>query len=100
MNQEKNIRTPNTKSEWEKYFDLRYRLLRKPWGKPVGSEKDKIEKECTHAAYFKNDKILIHTSYVIPNISKLLHIIAFCFFMTTNSFTITEKLLISVPCNH
>ncbi len=58
MNQEKNIRRPNVKSEWEKYFDLRYRLLRKPWGKPVGSEKDKIEKECTHAAYFKNDKIL------------------------------------------
>jgi predicted GNAT family N-acyltransferase len=58
VNQEKNIRTPNSESEWKKYFDLRYRLLRKPWGKPVGSEKDKIEKECIHAAYFNGDKVL------------------------------------------
>ena len=58
MNQGNSIRTPDTESEWKIYFDLRYRLLRKPWGKPVGSEKDKIEKECIHAAYFNNDKIL------------------------------------------
>ena len=58
MIQENTIRTPTTKEEWKKYYDLRYRLLRKPWGKPVGSEKDKMEKDSIHAAYFKDDQIL------------------------------------------
>ena len=58
MKLEEEIRCPLSEKEWTVYYDLRYRLLRQPWNRPLGSEKDEIEKECIHAAYFENDKIL------------------------------------------
>jgi hypothetical protein len=33
------IRPPKTKSEWENYYDLRFRVLREPWQQPRGFEK-------------------------------------------------------------
>ncbi len=35
------IRSPQTIKEWEDYYDLRFQLLRKPWGQPKGSERTK-----------------------------------------------------------
>ena len=46
------IRVPKDPKEWGLYYDLRWRLLRAPWQRPRGSEKDEIESECTHAALF------------------------------------------------
>jgi N-acetylglutamate synthase-like GNAT family acetyltransferase len=43
------IKEPQTQQEFGAYFFLRYELLRKPWGKAIGSEKDEMEEECTHA---------------------------------------------------
>ncbi len=40
---------PQTSEEFEAYFLVRYNVLRKPWRKPIGSEKDEMEKDCTHA---------------------------------------------------
>ncbi len=41
-------RSPKTPSEWENYFDLRWRILRAPWDQPRGSEKDDREESSEH----------------------------------------------------
>lgn len=47
---------PTTDQEWEKYYALRYNTLRKPWGQPLGSEKDDQEEESIHLfALFDDD---------------------------------------------
>ncbi len=38
------IKTPVTSEEWEKCYDLRWRILRAPWNQPRGSEIDEYEK--------------------------------------------------------
>ena len=52
------IRTPKTPVEWEKYYDLRYRILREPWQQPRGSERNEGDATEMHFAYFENGKIL------------------------------------------
>ncbi len=42
------MRTPATEAEWSAYYDLRWRVLRKPWGQPNGSEKDDLESLSRH----------------------------------------------------
>lgn len=39
---------PKTKEDFEKYYDLRWRILRKPWGQPRGSEKDELDNTSYH----------------------------------------------------
>ena len=51
------IRCPQTPSEWEDYYDLRYRVLREPLGKPRGSERNEGDETGTHFALFKEGKI-------------------------------------------
>lgn len=52
------ISQPKTKSDFEKYYDLRWRILRKPWKQPRGSEKDNFENQSVHIAAFVGDKII------------------------------------------
>ena len=42
------IKQPETEKEFEAYYDLRWRVLRKPWQQPKGSEKDELEDESFH----------------------------------------------------
>ena len=42
------IKQPKTDAEFERYFDLRWRILRAPWSEPEGSEKDELEDRCFH----------------------------------------------------
>ena len=37
------ITQPQTAEEWEQYYDIRYRILREPWGEPKGSECDETD---------------------------------------------------------
>lgn len=37
------VRSPKTKEEFERYIDLRWRILRAPWDQPRGSELDELE---------------------------------------------------------
>ena len=37
------IQTPTTRDDFKAYYDLRYSVLREPWGQPRGSEKDDYE---------------------------------------------------------
>lgn len=49
------IRQPSSAEEFERYFRLRWEILRKPWGQSEGSERDKMEGETFHAAAFTED---------------------------------------------
>ena len=41
-------RSPKSSIEFEKYYQLRYQVLRQPWDQPVGSERDDLEKDSIH----------------------------------------------------
>lgn len=48
------IRTPQTVQEWEAYYDLRYRVLRKPLNQALGSEKNEGDVTGIHFALFES----------------------------------------------
>ncbi|HNQ12953.1 MAG TPA: GNAT family N-acetyltransferase [Bacteroidia bacterium] len=52
------VRSPQNTTEWEEYYQLRYKILRKPWNQAAGSEKDEMEQQCIHAACFVKEKIV------------------------------------------
>jgi len=49
------IKVPQSAEQWEKYYDLRFKILREPWGQPKGSEVLKDEDEATHAMAIDTD---------------------------------------------
>ncbi|MCK4311793.1 MAG: GNAT family N-acetyltransferase [Candidatus Cloacimonetes bacterium] len=49
---------PGTKAEFEKYYNLRWRILRQPWNQPRGSEKDNKEDESIHIMVVHNDQVI------------------------------------------
>ncbi|HSG51460.1 MAG TPA: bifunctional GNAT family N-acetyltransferase/hotdog fold thioesterase [Rheinheimera sp.] len=42
------IKQPETEQEWQRYYQLRYDILRAPWQQPLGSERDELESEACH----------------------------------------------------
>jgi predicted GNAT family N-acyltransferase len=52
------IRSPKNDSEWEKYYDLRYRVLREPLGQPRGTEKNDGDRTGVHFACFRGEDLL------------------------------------------
>lgn len=55
-----NVIEPSSEIEYKKYYSLRYELLRKPWGQPLGSEKDQDENQSFHRMIInkKTDSVL------------------------------------------
>jgi ribosomal protein S18 acetylase RimI-like enzyme len=51
------ITQPQTSGEYEKYYDLRWRILRAPWNQPKGSEKDDKEEKAIHVMICENEGI-------------------------------------------
>ncbi len=52
------LREPKGKDEWEAYYDLRYRILRKPWSQPYSSAimpEDDFEK---HFALYNDNQLV------------------------------------------
>ena len=45
---------PTTSEEFKKYYNLRYEILRKPWGQPLGSERDEGEGTSIHRMIIDN----------------------------------------------
>ncbi|HYQ70353.1 MAG TPA: GNAT family N-acetyltransferase [Gammaproteobacteria bacterium] len=39
---------PVTPGDYEKYYDLRWAILRAPWNQPRGSERDSLDADSTH----------------------------------------------------
>jgi len=52
------ITEPRTGEDFDQYFDLRWRILRKPWGQPKGSEKDELEDKSVHIMVTDNSNIM------------------------------------------
>lgn len=52
------IRPPEDAHEWQAYFQLRWEILRKPWGQPVGSETDALEHAAYHVVAINKDKVV------------------------------------------
>jgi predicted GNAT family N-acyltransferase len=46
---------PVTQSDWEAYYDLRWRTLREPWGQIRGTEKDDKEESSIHFFALEED---------------------------------------------
>ena len=44
------LRPPRSPVEWDRYFELRWRVLRAPWDQPPGSERDDREDDSQHLA--------------------------------------------------
>lgn len=42
-------RSPLTDADWESYHDLRWRVLRAPWGQPPGGDLGEAEEDAIHA---------------------------------------------------
>jgi ribosomal protein S18 acetylase RimI-like enzyme len=53
------IRSPETDTEFEAYYDLRWRVLRQPWGQSPGSERDELDDDATHVAGYDEVKGLV-----------------------------------------
>lgn len=53
------IRSPKTKEEWDKYYQLRWEVLRKPWNQPIGSEKDSSEDTSIHFMAIDDDNEIL-----------------------------------------
>ena len=51
-----NIIEPKSSEEFRKYYNLRYEILRKPWGQPKGSEKDELESSSQHVIVMDSQK--------------------------------------------
>jgi len=52
------IKQPESPEEFKQYYELRYRILREPWGEPEGSEVDDIENQCFHIMAVDNQKLV------------------------------------------
>lgn len=55
------ITSPKTELEFQQYYNLRWRILRKPWGKTEGSERDDTDEKginsCHHIMAIENNII-------------------------------------------
>ena len=49
------VKEPSSEKDFSEYYALRFEVLRRHWGQPIGSEKDSQEDESIHAS-IKNDK--------------------------------------------
>lgn len=49
---------PETNEDFEKYFELRWRILRKPWHKLKGSEQDNEENLSYHLMAIENNQVV------------------------------------------
>jgi N-acetylglutamate synthase-like GNAT family acetyltransferase len=53
------IRSPQNETEWKAYYELRYEVLRAPWGQAKGSEQTPDEALHQHFAFFNDDNQII-----------------------------------------
>ena len=59
---------PKTDEEFEKYYNLRWKILRQPWHQPTGSEKDELEQDSFHImAVISNEPIGVGRLHLIDS---------------------------------
>ncbi len=52
---DRDARSPRTALELERYYDLRWRVLRAPWDQPKGSERDELEPDSFQMAVWDGE---------------------------------------------
>lgn len=52
------VTEPSTPDDYEKYYELRWTILRHPWGQAKGSEKDKLEQQAIHRMVKHKSEVL------------------------------------------
>ena len=52
------LKQPESPEEFKSYFNLRWRILRAPWGEPEGSEVDEMEDQCFHIMATNNGNVM------------------------------------------
>ena len=52
-----NIISPKTEKEFQQYYNLRWRILRKPWNQPEGNERDDNNDSYYHVMAVENNII-------------------------------------------
>lgn len=52
------IKAPETKQEWESYYDLRYRILREPLNQARGTERNEGDATGIHFALYEQETLI------------------------------------------
>ncbi len=67
------LKQPSTPEEFEQYFELRWRILRKPWNEPRGSEVDEQEEDSYHIMALDENRIagIARLQFTEPGITQL-----------------------------
>ena len=52
------IIAPSTPVEYQRYYELRWKILRAPWNQPRGSEQDELESSSSHFIAIDNRQII------------------------------------------
>ena len=50
---------PSTPDEYQRYYGLRWKILRAPWNQPRGSEQDELEQSSHHLMVIDSDPTVI-----------------------------------------
>jgi predicted GNAT family N-acyltransferase len=50
---------PSTPEDYQRYYNLRWKILRSPWNQPRGSEKDELELSSHHLMIVENKQTVI-----------------------------------------
>lgn len=52
------VKSPETKQEWESYYDLRYRILREPLNQARGTERNEGDATGIHFALYEQETLI------------------------------------------
>ena len=52
------VRAPRDAAEYEAGLELRWRILRAPWGRPRGSERDALDADAVHRIVVEDGRVL------------------------------------------
>ena len=61
------VAAPKSIQEYKFYFQLRWEILRKPWGQPKGSERDKSDSSAIHRMILDKDGHIIGVGMLLLN---------------------------------
>lgn len=52
------VKAPKTEAEWLAYYQLRWEILRQPWGMAQGTEQDELEQQSEHLLMVNQDGLI------------------------------------------
>ena len=50
---------PSTPGEYQRYYELRWKILRAPWNQPRGSEQDDLERSSSHFMIIERNQTVV-----------------------------------------